>query len=274
MLHVVIRSKRFSVLVLLVAIGAAVWAGCKTTKAPAATAAPATETTDLKPGPNDPKIAFITARLLESYHYLQHPFDRTMSVKAFDGYIDALDPRHENFLQSDLNEFSRIRTNLDLLIVGNGNKAELAPVFSIYQRFAERNIQHAAYVDDLLQHDKFKFATDEKIALDRRHDPFPKDMDEARQLWKQRLNYEYLIEKLAREIHETNGVFTVKLPPEATTNIIAAEAPNAIGFCGAIPYSKAATKRAAIRAARIPKAMPSIVSKILSRKTDLRTWPR
>jgi len=208
-------------LVLLVAIGAAVWAGCKTTKAPAATTAPATETGDLKPGPNDPKIAFITARLLESYHYLQHPFDRAMSVKAFDGYVDALDPRHENFLQSDLDEFASTRTNLDLLITGNGNKAELMPVFSIYQRFAERNIQHTAYVDDLLQHDKFKFVTDEKIALDRRHEPFPKDLDEAKQLWKQRLNYEYLIEKLAREIHETNGVFTVKLPPEATTNIIA-----------------------------------------------------
>lgn len=60
----------------------------------------------------------------------------------------------------------------------------------------------------------------------------------------------------------------------ATPNIVAAEAPNAIGFCGAMPYSKAATKRVAIKAARMPKATPDIVSKILSRKTDLRTWPR
>ncbi|HEV2693885.1 MAG TPA: carboxy terminal-processing peptidase [Verrucomicrobiae bacterium] len=217
-----IRSKRISFLVLVAAVGLAAWVGCKTTRASVATGAvPAVDLPALKPGPNDPKIAFVTARLLESYHYLQHPFDRTMSVKAFDGYVDALDPRHENFLQSDLDEFAPIRTNLDLLTVGNGSKAELAPVFSIYQRFAERNVQHVAYVDDVLEHEKLKFNTDEKIALDRRHDPFPKDIDEAKQLWRQRLSYEYLIEKLAAEVRETNGVFTVNLPKEAPTNIVA-----------------------------------------------------
>jgi carboxyl-terminal processing protease len=220
MLHFVIRSKRFLVLMLFIAIGVAVWAGCQTSEAPAPVT-PVAETAGLKPGPNDPKIAFITTRLLESYHYLQHPFDRSMSMKAFDGYIDALDPRHENFLQSDLDEFAVIRTNLDLLTVGNGNKAELAPIFSIYQRFAERNIQHAAYVDELLQHDKFKFTTDEKISIDRRHEPFPKDLDEAKLLWKQQVSYEYLVEKLAAEVHESNGVFSVSLPREAPTNIVA-----------------------------------------------------
>jgi len=209
-------------MVLLVALGVATWVGCKTTKASAPVAVPpVADIPTLKPGPNDAKIAFVTARLLESYHYLQHPFDREMSVKAFDGYIDALDPRHENFLQSDLNEFAAVRTNLDVLTVGSGSKAELAPAFSIYERFVERNVQHAAYVNELLQHEKFKFNTDEKIALDRRHDPFPKDMDEAKQLWKQRLSYEYLVEKLPAELHETNGAFTVNLPKEAPTNIVA-----------------------------------------------------
>ena len=222
MLHFVIRSKRILVPVVLIAAGVAVWAGCKTAKSsPPVDAIPVVDVPGLKPGPNDPKIAFVTARLLESYHYLQHPFDREMSIKAFDGYIDALDPRHENFLQSDLDEFAPIRTNLDLLIVGNGNKAELAPIFTIYERFVERNVQHAAYVSELLQHEKLKFTTDEKIELDRRHEPFPKDLDEAQQLWKQQVSYEYLVEKIPAEIHETNGVFTVKLPPEAPTNIVA-----------------------------------------------------
>src|SRR5882724_8291119 len=187
MLHFVMRSKRISILVVFVAVGVAAWVGCKTTQASApAVPAPLANVASLKPGPNDGNIAFVTARLLESYHYLQHPFDRSMSVKAFDGYIDALDPRHENFLQSDLDEFAAVRTNLELLTVGNGRKAELAPAFSIYERYVERNVQHAAYVNDVLQHEKLKFNTDEKIALDRRHEPFPKDLDEAKQLWKQR----------------------------------------------------------------------------------------
>ena len=39
-------------------------------------------------------------------------------------------------------------------------------------------------------------------------------MDEAKQLWRQHVRYEYLQEKLAKEISETNGVFTIKLPAE------------------------------------------------------------
>src|SRR5579859_5077671 len=67
------------------------------------------------PGPDDSSIAYVTARILEGYHYLQEPLDQQLSVKFFDGYIDSLDPRHENFLQSDLVEFDHYRTNLDTL---------------------------------------------------------------------------------------------------------------------------------------------------------------
>ena len=213
--------KRIFNLLAVVFIGLAVWAGCKTSKTPPPAAPPTVPTVGVAPGPNDAKIAFVATRLLEGYHYLLHPFDREMSVKAFDGYIDALDPRHENFLQPDLDEFASVRTNLDVLMIGGHSRSELGPAFSIYERFVERSAQHATYVCDLLEHDKFKFITDEKFPVDRRHAPFPKNLDAAQQLWKQRIRYEYLVEKLAREIHETNGAFTVKLPPDAATNITA-----------------------------------------------------
>ena len=105
----------------------------------------------LKPGPDDPRIAYVAARLLENYHYLQHPLDKEMSVKFFDGYIDSLDPRHEYFLQSDLAEFATFRTNLDVLTIGGHGTADLSPAFAIYQRYQERFQQHTAYVDELLQ---------------------------------------------------------------------------------------------------------------------------
>jgi carboxyl-terminal processing protease len=99
--------------------------------------------------------------------------------------------------------------------------ADLTPAFMIYQRYLERFQQHAVYVDELLKQDRFKFNTDEKIQLDRRHDPFPKDLAEARSLWRQHLRYDYLQEKLASEISNTNDTFTVLLPANAGTNIIA-----------------------------------------------------
>src|SRR5882672_5584521 len=173
MLHIIMRPNRILVLALVVTAGLAVWVGCETTKS-SSPAPAANPTSELKPGPNDPRIAFVTARLLEGYHYLQRPLDRDLSVKFFDGYIDGLDSRHENFLQSDLAEFAAVRTNLDVLTVGGHGKAELAPAFAIYERFAERSAQHAAYVNELLRSEKFKFNTDEKIQIDRRHEPFPK----------------------------------------------------------------------------------------------------
>ena len=194
-------------------------AGCVTTRKtpppPPAAQAPA----GLKPGPNDGHIAYWTAWLLEENHYSQQPLDAEMSKKFFDGYVEMLDPRHENFLQSDLAEFAHYRTNLDRLTLGRHNTADLTPAYALYQRFVERFEQHVACVDELLQQDKFKFNTDEHILRDRSHAPYPKDLDEARQLWRQRLRYEYLQEKLSREISPTNDNVISNLPKSATDEI-------------------------------------------------------
>ena len=222
MAHIVMRPNRVLMFVLAVATGFAIWMGCKTSKAiPAAPPVVNAPATGLKPGLNDARIAFWTARLFEEYHYRQRPLDAELSVKFFDGYIDSLDPRHENFLQTDLAEFDHFRTNLDAYTTGMHSTADLTPAFVIYQRYLERFQQHAAYVNQLLRQEKFKFNTDEKILLDRRHEPFPKDLAAAKSLWRQWLRHDYLMEKLSLEISETNGTFTVKPPAGGETNIVA-----------------------------------------------------
>lgn len=172
----------------------------------------------LSPAPNDGRIAYVTARLLEEFHYLQQPLDTEMSKKFFDSYIDSLDPRHENFLQSDLAEFSHFRTNLDTFMISSGS-ANLTPAFEIFRRFLEHFEQHAAYANELLAGEKFKFTTDERIAIDRRRAPFPKDLDEAKELWHQRLRYEYLQEKLGQEISPTNETEILSLNKTNLANI-------------------------------------------------------
>jgi carboxyl-terminal processing protease len=166
------------------------------------------------PGPNDGRIAYVTARLLDNYHYSQLPFDEDMSAKFFDGYLEMLDPRRENFLQPDIDSFAHWRTNLDKLTVGGGT-ADLTPAFAIYQRFIERLQQHNEYVNDLLKQDKFKFTGNDSIMIDRRHAPYPEDLDEAKELWREQLRQQYLQEKLNRELSPTND--TVK-PLSKTDN--------------------------------------------------------
>ncbi|MGA3163380.1 MAG: carboxy terminal-processing peptidase [Verrucomicrobiota bacterium] len=189
-------------------------AGCTTVKKapPSAQGVPT-------PGPNDARISYVTARLLEEYHYSQHPLDEEMSKKFFDGYLEALDPQHLYFLQSDIADFARYRTNLDTLTIDYHGASDLTPAREIFQRFLERLKQRVAYVDPLLKQDEFQFYTRDPILLDRRKAPYPKDLAEAQNLWRQRLLYDYLQEKLSREVSPTNGNVIVSLPKSTSVEM-------------------------------------------------------
>jgi carboxyl-terminal processing protease len=203
----IIKSSVFVAVVTLV--GFSILAALTDTNAP----------TRLSPGPNDARIAYVTARLLEEFHYSQQPLDTEMSEKFFDGYLETLDPRRENFLQSDIDEFAHFRTNLDKLTVADRETADLTPAFEIYQRFVERLQQHDAYVDELLKQNKFKFISDDHILIDRRHASYPKDLDEAQNLWREQLRYQYLEEKLSRELSATNSDIILPLTKTNYTDI-------------------------------------------------------
>ena len=163
-------------------------------------AAPAqTMPAPLTPGPNDPSIAYITARLLENFHYLQQPFDTEISKKFYDAYLDSYDPQRQYFLQSDIAEFSHYRTNLDVLTLASHGDADVTPAYQIYERFLERLHQRAAYTEGLLEHDNFKFNTGETVQVDRKSAPYPKNLDEAKRIWREQLLFDFLHEKLNHE---------------------------------------------------------------------------
>jgi carboxyl-terminal processing protease len=186
-------------LIILLALPCSLRAGSDFTNAPG----------PLAPGPSDGRIAYVTARLLEEYHYSQQPLDVEMSKKFFDGYLATLDPRRENFLQSDIDEFVHFRTNLDAYTINNERVADLTPAFQIYDRYLQRLQEHNSYVQELLQEDKFKFTGDDRLQIDRRHAPYPKNLDEARQLWREQLRYQYLLEKLGQELTVTNDTIVL-----------------------------------------------------------------
>src|SRR6478736_6042144 len=152
----------------------------------------------LEPSPDDGEIAYVTARALEQGHYRQHPFDNDYSGKFFDRYLEALDPQRLHFTQEDLKEFAQYRDKLDNLTLGKRRAADTTPAYRIFNRFRERLDQRVAYAVELLKNEKFEFDTDDQITVNRKDEPYPLDLDEARQLWRQRLRSEYLQEKIAK----------------------------------------------------------------------------
>jgi len=151
----------------------------------------------LAPGPNDGRIASVTAQLLEHYQFLQHPLDDEYSSRFLDRYIETLDPQHIHFTQQDTAEFEVYRTKLDDLTLGRKGVGDTSPAYKIFNRFIERLEQRTKYAAGLLKTNKFEFTTSERIQTNRKEAPYPVDMDDARRLWLQRLRYEYLDEKLA-----------------------------------------------------------------------------
>lgn len=163
--------------------------------------APATSSTNfvpVTPGPADGQIAYLTARMLEQLDYVKQPFDGAVSSKFLDRYIDTLDPQHMHFTQADLAEFERYRTTLDDLTLTRRNKADTRPGFEVFNRFYERLQQRSDYCIQALKTQKFTFDKADRATLNRDQLPPPKDIEEAKKLWMERLRFEYLQELMTK----------------------------------------------------------------------------
>jgi carboxyl-terminal processing protease len=144
--------------------------------------------------PDESSIAFLAARRLEMTHYSRQRFDDEVASRFLDRYIDSLDTLRLYFLQSDLDEFDRYRTQLDQLTL----KGNTDPAREIFERYLQRMRQRVAFVAELLETESFDFTGDDRYRLDRRTARFPKDLDEARELWRRHLRHEILQEILSR----------------------------------------------------------------------------
>lgn len=162
-------------------------------------AARALEWKPLEPGPNDPTTAILAARMLERAHYSQMAFNDDISSKFLDHYLDRLDPQHIYFFQSDVEEFNQWRTKLDDMTINSG---DTSPAYTIFNRFIERLRLQNTFVQNLLETEKFEFNTDDRFLLNRKDSPRPVDLKEAKQLWRDRVRFEYLTEKLNKKTPE------------------------------------------------------------------------
>ena len=148
--------------------------------------------TPLKPLASQAQAAFWASRQLSTSHYKAMPLDDAMSEKIFDRYLKSLDGEKIYFQQGDIEQFEGARTKLDDAI----NYRSLTVPFAIYNLFQQRYAERFAYSRELLK-TKFDFSTDESMQIDREKAVWPKNADEARDLWRKRVKNEWLRLKLA-----------------------------------------------------------------------------
>jgi carboxyl-terminal processing protease len=154
---------------------------------------------------NDAVVAQIAANKIQDWNFAQHPFDEEISSKFLDRYLDILDYSHVFFLQSDIREFDKYRSNLNVLTLQD---RDISPCWVIFARFMERLHQRVDLVSNLLQDAHFDFAGHDRFVLNRHALPYAKDLDEARENWRQALRCEYLDQLLNSPDVQFAGMIT------------------------------------------------------------------
>jgi carboxyl-terminal processing protease len=150
----------------------------------------------LVPGPDDARIARYASAILERNHYLQQRLDDDVSSRFLEKYLDALDPAHLVFFQSDLAEFEKWRRELDDMTLKEG---DTRPADIIFNRFLQRFTEQVAFATNLIATENFEFTGNDRFTPNRKELPRPKDLAAAKQLWRDRVRFEWLNEVLDKK---------------------------------------------------------------------------
>jgi len=146
---------------------------------------------DLKgPRANDRHITHQVSLLLQREHLSKHALDDEISQRALQSFLKGLDPMKLYFYQSDVDEFSKYRNNLDDWL--KEKKVDFA--YTVFAKFLQRVDERVAMIDKLLtmEHD---FSDDEDMIIERDMARYPKDEQEAKNRWRKRIEFDLLILK-------------------------------------------------------------------------------
>lgn len=134
------------------------------------------------PTERERRVAKLVSSVIERSHYRQSPINDPVSSVTLDRYLEALDSAHSYFLASDIQDFERVRYQLDDAVL-NGT---LEPAFAIYNRFQSRTRERLNYAIELLKTQP-DFTVEESFEYDRTKVAWPKSIDEMNEIWRKRV---------------------------------------------------------------------------------------
>jgi carboxyl-terminal processing protease len=161
----------------IIALCAAPWI---TTPASAASEA-------LMPEARHSEIARAVYALSERFHYEQAPLDNAFSSKAFDQFLDSLDPSKMYFLASDISLFEPGRYQLDDSL----RTGQVDIAFRMFNTYQTRATERMEYVLKLLETEP-DFTLNEEFAYDRSDADWAKDLSELDEVWRKRVKNDAL----------------------------------------------------------------------------------
>ena len=143
--------------------------------------------------PQQTQVAKLVCEMIESTHISQKPIDDSVSAKLVDEFIKMLDPNKLYFLQGDIDQFNKYRTDLDDLLKA-GNVEFAGMVFDVYLARLNERVDVAHKLIDG-PHD---FTIKEYLEIDAKDLPWSKTTQELTERWRKRIKYEFLLMKFEK----------------------------------------------------------------------------
>lgn len=152
---------------------------------------------ELQPPPEYKQVSKELVETLEKIHYNRPRIDDTISAKAFDYYINALDPSKSFFLQSDIDELSQYKYELDDALK-NGDPQIVYDIYNLYlKRLEKRLTDLQEKVPELVR--DFDYDVEESFNTDPETQAWAKNLAELDDYWRKRLKNRALTLKLNGE---------------------------------------------------------------------------
>jgi carboxyl-terminal processing protease len=127
--------------------------------------APGDYTRMLEPEEVHAETALDVVKRLTRGHYRKISLDDTLSSRAFDRYLEVLDPGRIYFTVADIDEFEALRLRFDDML----RDGELEQAFAIYNRFQRRLAEQLAFMVNRLENGlgDMDFSGEASVEIDR-----------------------------------------------------------------------------------------------------------
>ncbi|MCA8960068.1 MAG: carboxy terminal-processing peptidase [Planctomycetes bacterium] len=158
---------------------------------PAATSEAPSASPTLAPTSRESRITKEVVKLLDSDHLLPQTVDDKIAERAFEQFMERLDPQKLYFLRSDVEEFRRRADEIDDQV----RAGDLSLAYQVFERYMQRLHERMATIDHLLE-SKHDFTVDEYFVIDREDEPYATTSEELDEHWRKRIKYS-LLDKLA-----------------------------------------------------------------------------
>ena len=116
--------------------------------------APTLDSVDVRPLPHYGRIGRKVVGILNRKHILAHPFDDEMSRKAWSNLVTQCDYSHSVFLQSDLDAWEPMQTQIDDAL----REGDVSFGYDVHRVFVKRLGERVAFVTNLLETQEFDYS--------------------------------------------------------------------------------------------------------------------